>query len=116
MNNDLLSLVQSLRSFAAERDWAQFHSPKNLASALSVESAELLEHFQWLTEAQSRAIAGDKLQEVAAEAADVFLYLLQLCDQLGIDLMAAAQAKIEVNREKYPVAAARGNARKHVSI
>lgn len=112
MNNELRPLVQSLRDFASERDWAPFHSPKNLASALSVESAELLEHFQWLTEAQSRAMTGDKLQEVAAEAADVFLYLLQLCDQLEIDLVKAARAKIEVNREKYPVDTARGKAQK----
>ena len=103
MRSELLPLIQSLRAFAAERDWAQFHSPKNLASALSVEAAELLEHFQWLTEVQSQSLMPDKTAEVAAEAADVFLYLLQLCDKLGIDLIAAAQAKMLVNARKYPV-------------
>ena len=113
MSSELLSLVQSLRTFADERDWAQFHSPKNLASALSVEAAELLEHFQWLTEAQSRAITAEKQQEVAAEAADVFLYLLQLCDKLNIDLLDAAQRKLQANAQKYPVATARGSSKKY---
>lgn len=113
MSQEMQALTEALRVFAAERDWAQFHSPKNLACALSVEAAELLEHFQWLTEAQSRALGLEKTQEVAAEAADVFLYLLQLCDQLNIDLLAAARDKVEVNRKKYPVATARGNAKKH---
>lgn len=116
MSQEILALTEALRVFAAERDWAQFHSPKNLASALSVEAAELLEHFQWLTEAQSRTLADDPKRAVAAEAADVFLYLLQLCDQLGIDLLAAARDKVEVNRKKYPVATARGSAKKYVDI
>jgi NTP pyrophosphatase (non-canonical NTP hydrolase) len=96
------SLTQALRDFAAARDWAQFHSPKNLASALSVEAAELLEHFQWLTEDQSRNLSAPHKAEVAAEAADVLLYLLQLCDQLGIDLLEAARLKMLVNGQKYP--------------
>ena len=116
MNSSTKPLVLALRAFAAERGWEPFHSPKNLASALSVEAAELLEHFQWLTEAQSRAIDGDKKDQVAAEAADVFLYLLQLCDQLGIDLVAAAHAKMQVNAEKYPVALARGTAAKYTDL
>lgn len=102
--NPLIPLVEALRAFAHARDWEQFHTPKNLAAALSVEAAELLEHFQWLTEAQSQSLTADKKQEVAAEAADVFLYLLQLCDKLDIDLLAAAQAKMLVNAQKYPVA------------
>jgi len=105
MNNDISSLTQALRDFATARDWAQFHSPKNLAAALSVEAAELLEHFQWLTEAQSRQLADDKKAEVAAEAADVLLYLLQLCDKLDIDLLDAARRKMVVNAVKYPVPA-----------
>lgn len=109
MSHDLQSLTQALRDFASARDWAPFHSPKNLASALSVEAAELLEHFQWLTEAQSRALTAPKKAEVAAEAADVLLYLLQLCDQLGIDLVEAARQKMIVNGEKYPIAAAPGS-------
>jgi NTP pyrophosphatase (non-canonical NTP hydrolase) len=113
MPTELQSLTQSLRDFARARDWAQFHSPKNLACALSVEAAELLEHFQWLSEAQSRQLDVPKKDEVAAEAADVLLYLLQLCDQLNIDLLEAARLKIIVNGEKYPVASARGSSRKH---
>ena len=113
MTTDLQTLTQALRDFAQARDWAQFHSPKNLASALSVEAAELLEHFQWLTEAQSRNLAAPKKAEVAAEAADVLLYLLQLCDKLDIDLVEAARLKMVVNGEKYPVARARGSSRKY---
>ena len=114
--NPLLPLVEALRAFAAARDWEQFHTPKNLAAALSVEAAELLEHFQWLTNAQSQALSADKKAEVAAEAADVFLYLLQLTDKLGIDLIAAAQAKMLVNAQKYPVDAARGTAAKYTEL
>jgi NTP pyrophosphatase (non-canonical NTP hydrolase) len=114
--NPLPLLVEALRAFAHARDWAQFHTPKNLACALSVEAAELLEHFQWLTEAQSQSLSSDKKAEVAAEAADVFLYLLQLCDKLGIDLIAAAQAKMLVNAQKYPVDAARGTAAKYTEL
>ena len=106
MSDSLAQLAQALQRFADERDWGQFHAPKNLASALVVEAGELLEPFQWLTEAQSRTLTAPKKAEVAAEAADVLLYLLQLCDQLGIDLMAAARQKMIANGEKYPVAAA----------
>jgi NTP pyrophosphatase (non-canonical NTP hydrolase) len=113
MPTELQTLTQALRDFAQARDWAQFHSPKNLACALSVEAAELLEHFQWLSEAQSRQLDAHKKAEVAAEAADVLLYLLQLCDQLNIDLVEAARLKIIVNGDKYPVASARGSSRKH---
>lgn len=104
MATDLQQLTEALRAFAAARNWEQFHSPKNLASALSVEAAELLEHFQWLTEAQSRALPPEKRAEVGAEMADVLLYLLQLADKLGIDLMDAARSKMVVNAQKYPVA------------
>ena len=116
MNNDIPSLTQSLRDFAQARDWEQFHSPKNLASALSVEAAELLEHFQWLTEEQSRALAAPKKAEVAAEAADVLLYLLLLCDKLQIDLLEAARLKLVVNAGKYPVERARGSSQKYSDI
>lgn len=116
MNTDLQSLTQSLRDFAKARDWEQFHSPKNLASALTVEAAELLEHFQWLTEEQSRNLPAAKQAEVAAEAADVLLYLLQLCDKLGIDLVQAARQKLALNAEKYPVDRARGSSKKYTEI
>ena len=103
MRTEIELLTLSLRQFAAQRDWAPFHSPKNLASALIVEAAELLEHFQWMTEAQSAQPPAAQRAEIAAEAADVFLYLLQLCDQLDIDLVAAAKDKMLRNALKYPV-------------
>lgn len=116
MNTDLESITQTLREFAKEREWEQFHSPKNLASALTVEASELLEHFQWLTEDQSRNFPADKKAKVAAEAADVLLYLLQLCDKLQIDLMEAARTKLAVNAEKYPVERAIGSSKKYTEI
>ena len=116
MNSDLHTLTQSLRDFALARDWGQFHSPKNLAAALSVEAAELLEHFQWLTEAQSQNLPDQKKTEVAAEAADVLLFLLQLCDKLGIDLLQAARQKLLVNAEKYPAARAHGSSKKYTDL
>jgi NTP pyrophosphatase (non-canonical NTP hydrolase) len=105
-----------LREFSAERDWDQFHSPKNLAMALSVEAAELLEHFQWLTEAQSAALPADKLAAVTQEIADVQIFLLRLVDKLGIDIDAAVAAKLAVNEQKYPVGKARGNALKYTEF
>ena len=87
MGADLESLQMSLRDFAAEREWEQFHSPKNLAAALSVEAGELLEHFQWLSDAASRELPRTKREEISKEVADVFIYLLQLADKLQIDLI-----------------------------
>ena len=109
----LQALARQLQQFADARDWGPFHSPKNLASALIVEAGELLEHFQWLTEDQSRQLAPDKRQAVAHEMADVLLYLVQLSTVLGIDLMDAAQAKLALNAQKYPVEQARGHSRKY---
>jgi dCTP diphosphatase len=111
--NDLESLRDQLRTFAADRDWDQFHSPKNLASALAVEAAELLEKFQWLTEVQSGQLPPAALQGVKEEVADVLLYLIRLSDKLGIDLIAAATAKIAVNAQKYPVEKSHGNSKKY---
>lgn len=102
MNHDIQSLTLALREFALARNWGQFHSPKNLSAALSVEAAELLEHFQWLTEEQSQNMEASKKAEIAAEAADVFLYLLQLCDKMDIDLISAARLKMKANEIKYP--------------
>lgn len=106
-------LAARLRDFARERDWEQFHSPKNLAMALAGEAGELLEHFQWLTEAQSRELAAEAREAVALELADVLLYLVRIADQLGIDLDAAARLKLELNAEKYPAESFRGSARKY---
>jgi dCTP diphosphatase len=113
MPDSLRDLAQQLGQFAVERDWQQFHSPKNLASALAVEAGELLEHFQWMTEEQSRALSAEKRDAVGAEVADVLLYLIQLAVGLGIDPVEAAQAKLKLNALKYPVDAARGTSKKY---
>jgi dCTP diphosphatase len=110
--DELASLTSALRAFARERDWGKFHSPKNLAMALSVEVAELLEHFQWLTERESSEISRAARSEIADEAADVQIYLLMLADKLQIDLVRAVEDKIERNRARYPVEQARGVAKK----
>lgn len=109
----LESLRERLRRFADERDWDQFHAPKNLAIALSVEAAELLEHFQWLSEEASRSLGPGQLEQVREELADVLLYLVRLADKLGIDLAQAASDKIERNAEKYPADKARGSSKKY---
>jgi NTP pyrophosphatase (non-canonical NTP hydrolase) len=106
-------LQQRLAAFAAARDWEQFHSPKNLAMALSVEAAELVEEFQWLTEEQSRALDAKRLERVRLELADVFIYLLRMADTLGVDLLRAADDKIARNEQKYPAERVRGDARKY---
>lgn len=113
MADSIDELQQALRAFAEARDWARFHSPKNLAAALVVEAGELLEPFQWLTEDESRHLAPDRLQAVSAEMADVLLYLVQLSSALDVDLLAAARAKMAVNAERYPVDRARGTHRKY---
>lgn len=110
---EIKSLQNQLQQFANERDWDQFHSPKNLSMALSVEASELLEHFQWLTEKQSIELSGENLQAVSEEVADVFIYLLKIADQLDIDLIEQATKKIQKNAKKYPVDKARGNAKKY---
>jgi NTP pyrophosphatase (non-canonical NTP hydrolase) len=109
----LEELRERLRAFAAERDWEQFHSPKNLAMALIVEAGELVEHFQWLTEAQSLALPAGKREPVAQELADVLIYLVRLADRLDIDLLSAAEAKLALNAAKYPADRVRGSARKY---
>ncbi len=111
--DSLEELKHALRRFAADRDWGQFHSPKNLACALSVEAAELLEHFQWLSEAQSQDLGADQRAAVRLELADVLLYLLQLAERLQIDLLDAAREKLVLNARKYPVERARGSSRKY---
>ncbi|HEX9391054.1 MAG TPA: nucleotide pyrophosphohydrolase [Usitatibacteraceae bacterium] len=109
-------LRDQLRVFAAEREWDQFHSPKNLAMALCVEASELLEKFQWLSEDQSRNLPPELLAAAGEEAADVLLYLIRLGDKLGIDLIAAARNKLERNAQKYPIDKARGNSRKYTEL
>jgi NTP pyrophosphatase (non-canonical NTP hydrolase) len=113
MPDSLTELAQQLEQFAKARDWQQFHSPKNLASALVVEAGELLEHFQWMTEVQSRELTPEKREAVGAEVSDVLLYLIQLSTALDIDPIAAAQAKLRVNALRYPVDRARGTSKKY---
>ncbi len=109
----LETLRARLADFAAERDWDQFHNPKNLAMALAGEAGELLEHFQWLTFEQAENLSRESRTEVALEAADILLFLLRLCDKLGIDLAAAADKKLALNAKKYPVEKSRGRATKY---
>lgn len=111
--DSLLLLRDALRAFAAERDWERFHTPKNLAMALSGEAGEVIEHFQWLTPEASAALPDEQQEEVAMELADVLLYLVRLADVLDIDLAAAAQRKLSINAGRYPVEKARGRSEKY---
>jgi dCTP diphosphatase len=113
MSDSLHELREALRLFAAERDWDQFHSPRNLATALAVEAAELLEPFQWMGESESRDPPPATRAAVEAEMADVLLYLVRLADRLDVDLAQAARTKMARNAEKYPVEKSRGSSRKY---
>ncbi len=113
MADSLNELKQKLEEFVAERDWAQFHSPKNLAMAMIVEAAELVEHFQWDTEAESHELSAEKREQVGHELADTFVYLLRISQVLNIDLIEATNKKIALNALKYPVEKARGKNNKY---
>lgn len=113
MPNKLTTIRDTMRTFVAERDWDQFHTPKNLACALSVEVAELLEHFQWLHTGAADELGEEKLKEVRHEMADVLVYLVRLADKLDVDLGAAVEEKMVLNRAKYPADKVRGDARKY---
>ena len=112
---DVVKVQQQLRDFAKERDWEQFHTPKNLASALAVEAAELLENFQWLTDEQARSVKDDaeRMRRIEEEVADVTLYLLRLADVLSLNLQDVVDRKLKINADKYPADKARGNAKKY---
>lgn len=113
MSRDSLDdLNARLLAFARERDWEQFHSPKNLSMALAGEAGELLEHFQWLSEQQSAALDADKKDAVALELADILIYLIRLSERLGIDLVDAAYRKMAINEARYPTERVRGDARR----
>jgi NTP pyrophosphatase (non-canonical NTP hydrolase) len=109
----LEDLRDAIGAFVAERNWGQFHSPKNLAMALAVEASEIVEHFQWLTEEQSRNLPPEKLAEVGQEIGDVMIYLTELAEKLGVDPVEAAKAKLEINRQKYPAELVRGKSSKY---
>jgi NTP pyrophosphatase (non-canonical NTP hydrolase) len=110
--DSLDDLSNRLLAFARERDWEQFHSPKNLSMALAGEAGELLEHFQWLSEAQSAALDVEKKAAVALEMADILIYLLRLAERLDIDLVDAANRKLAINHSRYPADRVRGDARR----
>jgi len=112
----LRRLRERLRVFASARDWTQFHSPKNLAIALSVEAAELLEHFQWISDKDSLDMQSAKIGKIEEEMADVLLYLIRLADILNVDLVQAADRKIEANSQKYPIEKSRGHAKKYTEL
>ena len=113
VDNQLRQLMLDLRQFAKERDWEQFHSPKNLSMALAVEAAELLEHFQWTPSEATYKLADAKHKLVAYELADIFIYLLRICDQLNIDLAAVTREKMAINEQRYPVDKVKGSSRKY---
>lgn len=109
VSNDLATLRDALLAFRAERDWEQFHTPRNLAASVVIEAAEVLEHFQWLRDGDM--LAEQQRAEVGKELADVFIYLLLLANDLGVDLASAAAAKIEENAVRFPIEASKGKAR-----
>lgn len=113
MAGDLSRLRELAREFVAERDWDKFHTPKNLAAALSVEAAELLENFQWLASGERAELTEARMQQVRHELADVLFYLIRLADRLDVDLMQALDEKMALNRARYPADKVRGDARKY---
>ena len=107
------ALQQRLKKFAVDRNWEQFHSPKNIAMAISGEAGELIEHFQWLTEQQSYDLDADKKQEVALEMADIFIYLFRLAERLDINLIDKVYEKVEINEKRYPAEKVKGSSKKY---
>ena len=112
-DSEMNELMLALRKFAQDRDWEQFHSPKNLSMALSVEASELLEHFQWMDSQASYALGEAKHQLVSYEVADIFIYLLRICDQLNIDLVDITREKMTINDQRYPVDKVKGSSKKY---
>jgi len=110
--DSLETLRARLARFARDRDWDQFHSPKNLSMALIAETAELIEHFQWLSQDDSRNLDTDKKQEVAMELADILIFLIRVADKVDVDLIKSAWEKIEINEARYPVEAVKGSAKR----
>ena len=110
---NISEIQNQLKKFAIERDWEQFHTPKNLAMALSVEASELVEKFQWLNVEESNSPDQRQIEEINSEVADIAMYLLRFCSVLGIDLEKVIESKLERNAEKYPVNLSKGNAQKY---
>jgi NTP pyrophosphatase (non-canonical NTP hydrolase) len=116
MKDSLNHLIEELRLFAKERDWEQFHSPKNISMALVVEASEILEIFQWLTSEESLHLNGNRLAKAKDEIGDVLIYLVRLADRLSISPVEAAHEKLRKNRKKYPIKKSRGNAKKYTEF
>lgn len=104
MSDTIEKISNDLKKFAIERDWEQFHTPKNLSMALIAEAAELIEHFQWLTPEQSKEVSGQKLKDISHEMADIFIYLLRIAEQLDVDLTKATREKMSINEKRFPSA------------
>jgi len=102
MTDSLHNLTCDLKQFAEERDWRQFHNPKNLAMALSVEAGELMEHFQWLTLEQAKNVDAAKLKQIALEIADIQIYLIRIAEVLDIDIIESVHKKIKINQKRFP--------------
>lgn len=115
MADSLDALRARVNNFVAERDWAQFHSPKNLAMAMIVEAGEVVEHFQWMTEQQSLNLDEQTKEQVGQELSDTLVYLLRIAEVCGIDLIEAANKKIDLNAQKYPVEKCKGSNAKYTS-
>lgn len=116
MADSLSDLQGAIDAFVAERDWAQFHTPKNLAMGVAIEAAELMEHFLWTASAESASPDPRKKEEIANEIGDVLIYLVRLGRVLDLDIIAAARDKLLINREKYPVEKSRGKAKKYLDL
>ena len=108
MPDTVKNISNDLKQFAIDRDWEQFHTPKNLSMALIAEAAELVEHFQWLTPEQSKTISGEKLKDISYEMADIFIYLLRMAEQLDVDLVTATRKKMAINEKRFPAGSSSG--------
>ena len=114
--NKLDAIQKKILAFRNARDWAQFHDPKNLAEALSIEAGELLENFLWKTTEQSRNIPAEELKNVKEELADIFIFLTYICDEFKIDLLAEVKKKVAINQAKYPLRKSKGLAKKYTKL
>jgi NTP pyrophosphatase (non-canonical NTP hydrolase) len=114
--NEIKTIIAKIKKFRDERDWMQFHDPKNMAVSVVLEASELLEHFQWKTKEEVKKYIKTNKDEIKDEIADVAMYLFELADNLGIDLIKAMEQKLEKNSKKYPVAKAKGSAKKYTDL
>ncbi len=116
MSDKLAEIITEALAFRNERDWERFHDPKNLAEAITIETAELLENFLWATTDESRHMEGAKLGRVKNEVSDILIYIIYLCQALDIDLVKEARKKLQINRQKYPVEKSKGSSKKYTEF